>query len=332
MLLTWLGGFFFGIVSFADHWEYEFKAPDVDGMLRTRINAEALKVSLDAAIASEDYDEARSLIVIGQNYNHALNYPAYLKLINERDTTASRLTKNVSGFAGGFFSGKAETASGVAGALTSDFTVVGDLRDLNEQYSRYQQGLPVNELVATLAGVGVGLTAATVGSLGVAAPVKAGASTLKLATRMNRLTRSFRNELMAIGTRVFNWSDFLKRAKGANLSSISRIVKQSYNPAAAKQIAVIAEQANGIRKNTSMIDSVNLLKYVDTTTDLNRMNRLSQRFGIHTRGVFRLLGKGAVRSVKALKITIELLISFFTSLLFALLFIATIGDDKKKAS
>ena len=270
LLLVWLSGLFFGVVSIADHWEYEIKAPDVEAMLANRVNPESLKISLDAAIASEDYDEARSLIAIGQHYKHELNYSAYQQLIDQRDTTSSRLTKQVTGFADGFLTGKGETASGVAGALTSDFTVVGDVRDLTEQYSRYQQGLPVNELVATLSGVGVGLTAATVGSLGVAAPVKAGASTLKLATRMNRLTRGFRDELMTVGSRVFNWSDFLKRAKGADLSSISRLVKQSYNPAAARQIGVIAEQANAIRKNTSMADSVHLLKYVDNTTDLNR--------------------------------------------------------------
>ncbi|PWQ98989.1 hypothetical protein DKT75_02190 [Leucothrix arctica] len=325
----WLGGFIIGLLSIADYWEYEFKAPDVDAMLTNRLNTETLKTSLEAAIASEDYDEARSLIEIGQNYNHALNYPAYQQVINQRDTASSRLTKQVSGFAGGFLSGKAETAAGVAGALTSDFTVVGDLRDLNEQYSRYQQGLPVNELVATLAGVGVGLTAATVGTLGVAAPVKVGTSTLKLATRMNRLTRSFRNELMTVGSRVFNWKDFLKQAKNADLSSISRIAKQSYNPAAARQIGVIAEQANGIRKNTSMADSIQLLKYVENTRDLNRVHRLSQRYGIHTRGVLRLLGKTAVRGVKALRITLELLISILATFFSAMFFVGTIGGSKK---
>lgn len=332
LLLIWLSGLFLGVVSIADHWEYEIKAPDVEAMLANRVNPETLKTSLDAAIASEDYEEARSLIAIGQHYNHELDYSAYQQLIEQKDTTSSRLKKQVTGFADGFLTGKGDSASGVAGALTSDFTVVGDVRDLTEQYSRYQQGLPVNELVATLAGVGVGLTAATVGSLGVAAPVKAGASTLKLATRMNRLTRSFRDELMTVGSRVFNWSDFLKRAKGADLSSISRLAKQSYNPAAARQIGAIAEQANGIRKNTSMADSVHLLKYVDSTTDLNRVHRLSKTYGAHTRGIFRLLGKAAVRGVKALRVTLELLVSILASFLSAFLFVATLGGNKSSAT
>ncbi len=41
--------------------------------------------------------------------------------------------------------------------MTSDFTVVGDARDLWEQYQLYAKGEPVNELIVTLAGVGVGL-------------------------------------------------------------------------------------------------------------------------------------------------------------------------------
>ena len=329
LLLTWLGAFIYSLVSVAEYWEYDIKAPDVEKMLTTRVNADVLKKSLEEAIAAEEYDEARSLIVLGQHYNHALNYPAYLRLINEKDTASSRLVKQVSGFAGGFFSGKAETASGVAGALTSDFTVIGDLRDLSEQYSLYQQGLPVNELVATLAGVGVCLTAATIGSLGVAAPVKAGTSTLKLATKMNRLTRSFRGELTRVGGRVFNLDGFLKRIDGADLSSVSRIAKESYKPAAARQIGVIAEQASGVVKNTSMVDSIHLLKYVDNAQDLSRLSRVSQRFGVHTRGVFRLLGKAAVRGVKALRITLELLISLIGALFSAMLFVASIGGGRK---
>jgi len=331
LLLTWLGGFVYGLFSIADHWQYDFKAPDVEKMLANRVDPEVFKTSLDTAIASEDYDEARSLIALGQHYEHDLDYSAYQQLIDEKDTTTSRLTRQVSGFADGFISGKGETASGVAGALTSDFTVVGDVRDLSEQYSRYQQGLPVNELVATLSGIGVGLTAVTIGSLGVAAPVKAGASTLKVATRMNRLTRSFQKELMTIGTRVFNWKDFVKRAKGADLSSLSRIAKQSYNPAAAKQIGLVAEQANAIRKNTSMADSVHLLRYVDSTQELSRVHRLSQRYGAHTRGVFRLLGKAAVRGVKTLRMTIELIMSIIGSLFSAVSFIFTLGGGKKTA-
>ncbi|MGB1310990.1 MAG: hypothetical protein ACPG47_07240, partial [Leucothrix sp.] len=255
---------------------------------------------------------------------------AYNNYLTKHDTTSSRVTKQVTGFAEGFFSGKGDDASGVAGALAADFTVVGDLRDLSEQFSLYQDGQPVNQLITTLAGVGVGLTAATIGSAGMAAPVKAGASTLKLAARMNRLTRSFRDELMRIGAKVFDWKQFLRLSKGADLSSISRVAKQAYNPQAARSLGALAEQANGIRKNTSTIDSIRLLKYVENTDDLRGVNRISQQFGLHTRSVFLLLGRTAIRGVKTLRITLELLISLTSSLFFGLLFISTIGGGDKK--
>jgi len=329
LLLIWLAGFVYAIFNIAKHWDYDIKAPDVEAMLANRVDPEVLKQSVESALRVEDYDEARSLLVIGQKYNHPLDYTAYNSYLLKHDTTTSRMSKQVTGFAEGFFSGTGDDASGVAGALAADFTVVGDLRDLSEQFGHYQNGQPVNSLITTLAGIGVGLTAATIGSGGIAAPAKAGASTLKLAARMNRLTRSFRDELMRIGARVFDWQQFLRLSKGADLSSISRVAKQAYNPQAARSLGVLAEQANSIRKNTSVVDSIRLLKYVDNAEDLKNVNRLSQRFGIHTRGVFRLLGKTAIRGVKALRITLELLISIVSSLFFALLFISTIGGDKK---
>lgn len=329
-MLVCLTGFVFGVLSVAEYWDYEIKAPDIDKMLATEVSTEQIKTEIDSALRESQFDDARSLLTTAQQFNHSLDYPAYQNYLLEHDTAASRLLRQVSGFADGFISGKGQETAGVAGALAADFTVVGDVRDLNEQYGRYQQGLPVNQLVTSLAGIGVGLTAATIGSGGMAAPVKAGASTLKLATKMNRLTRSFRNELTQIAGRVFNWDAFFSRAQGASLSSLPRIAKQMYNPQAAKSLSAIAGQANDIRKSTSIADSVNLLRYVDNTQELSRLHRLTERYGVQTRGIFRLLGKGAVRGVKFLRISIGLILSVLGTLFSALLFLASIGGGKRK--
>lgn len=328
-LLIWLSGFVFALVNIAEHWEYNIEAPDIDKMLSTRVDTTSLKQAVETALRAEEYNEARALLAIGKQYNHPLEYDVYERYLLSHDTASARLSKQVSGFTEGFISGKGSDASGVAGALAADFTVVGDVRDLSEQYSRYQQGLPVNQLITSLAGVGVGLTAVSIGSFGAATPVKAGASTLKLATRMNRLTRTFRDELTVMAGKVFDWQQFFRMSKGADLSSISRIAKRAYNPQAARQVTALAEKANDIRKSTSIADSIHLLQYVDNTADLNRLHRVTQRYGAQTRGVFRLLGKGAIRGVKVLKVTLELLISITSSIFFALLFIATIGGRKQ---
>jgi len=324
-MLIYLTGFIYCLLKVADHWEYEFKAPDIDAMLTHRVEPEALKHAVEAELRAKNYDQARSLLALGQQYNHPLEYSVYEAYLAAHDTPFSRLSKQVSNFANGFVSGKGEDVSGVAGAVAADFTVVGDVRDLSEQYARHQQGLPVNQLVTTLAGIGVGLTAVTVSSMGATAPVKAGASTLKLATRMNRLSRSFRKELLQMTGRVFDWQQFVRLSKGVSLSQFPRIAKQVYNPRAAGQINALAKQANGIRKNTSISDSVHLLQYVDSSKDLNRLHRVTKRYGVQSRGVLRLLGKSAIRGVKALRITLELLISIVSSVFFALLFIVNLG-------
>ena len=330
LLLVWLAGFVYAIFNVAEHWEYDFTAPDVEKMLANRSNSEVLTQSIESALASGAYDEARNLIALGKKYNHTLDFARYQNFIDQNDTPTSRMTQQVSSFTDGFISGKGSDASGFAGAIAADFTVVGDLRDLNEQYNLHRQGQPVNQLITTLAGVGVGLTAVSFGTAGVTAPVKVGASTLKAAAKMKRLTRSFSNELMSVGAKVFDWQRFFRLSKSADITSLSRIAKQSYNPKAAKSLGVLAEQANGIRKNTSMLDSIRLLKFVDNSRDLKKVNRLSKQFGALTPAVFKVLGKAAIRAVKVLKITIELIISIVTSIIFGLLFIISIGGNEKK--
>ena len=77
LLLVWLAGFIYSVYNIAEHWDYDLRAPDVEAMLANRVDAETLKQSVETALKAEDYDEARSLMALGEQYNHAIDYSAY---------------------------------------------------------------------------------------------------------------------------------------------------------------------------------------------------------------------------------------------------------------
>jgi hypothetical protein len=193
---------------------------------------------------------------------------------------------------------------------------VGDVRDLWEQYQLYTEGKPVNELVVTLAGVGVGLTAATLASSGAASPAKTGVSTTKLAAKGNHLSPAFQTFLLKQGADVFDYKTFMLAARAeSSLDGVSKAAVKAYHPQALKSLQQTAEQVNNIRKSSSTVDALQALKYVDNTDDLARLEKLTMKYGTETKGVLKLLGKGAIASVRILRKSAELLISLVSTAL-----------------
>jgi len=95
----------------------------------------------------------------------------------------------------GFAWGRPESWPGLAGAVTADFLVWGDIRDFARESWRAARGEEVDEFIYVLSGIGLGLTAATIASEGAAAPVKGGASVLKAAKRTGALSEPFARSL-----------------------------------------------------------------------------------------------------------------------------------------
>jgi hypothetical protein len=202
------------------------------------------------------------------------------------------------------------------GAITSDFTVVGDVRDLWEQYELYSQNKPTSDLIVALAGVGVGLTAATVVSAGTASPAKAGVSTLKMATRTGRLTPRFQAYLLRQASNVFDTKAFMRTIKAEqNIDGVRHAVQSAYQPAAVDTLTGLASHTNSIRQASSIVDTVHLLQYVDNADDLRRLEKITVKYGSETKGIMKLLGKGAIGTIRVLRRTTELVVSLVSTLL-----------------
>ena len=318
-----LGTFVLSLYQIFQHWDYQETLVDISKELQARVSSSDLELEIQSAIERSDFDDARMYLKIAESNNYSVDHKKYQQQLVEKDTQFKRLVNNASNFANGFIKGDSGNLAGVAGAVSADFTVVGDARDLNKEYLKYQQGKEVNELIVVLSGAGIGLTALTVGSLGSTAPVKAGTSMIKLAVKSQRLTRGFQKQLLRQGRKVFDWPVFTRLAKqDKSINNIRRAAKQAYHPEAIKPLKTIATQVNSIRKSSSATDTLHLLKYVEKSDDLRYLEKITVKYGSQTKGLFKLLGKGALRTVRVLRKTTALLLSIISSVISGFLSIA----------
>lgn len=316
-----------------DYWQYDELVADVAQMMLHEVSEEEIRQQVQEAIANDNPDDARMYLQLAKTFGYTIDSTEFEAELQRLESPWNSARRTVNDFATGFLQGEAESGAGVAGAITSDFTVVGDARDLWEQYQLYARGEPVNELIVTLAGIGVGLTAVTVASSGTATPAKGGVSTTKLAARTGRLTPRFQKFLLKQGSDVFDYKTFLLAARAErNLDGISKAAVKAYNPQAARAIKQTAEQINNIRKSSSTADVVHLLNYVDSGDELARLERLTVKYGALSKGVMKLLGKGAIGSVRVLRKSAELFISIIATFASFLATLVSLGNFRYKFS
>ena len=320
LLLISLGAFAVSVAQIGQHWNYQEVLLDVSQQITQKITPTDLSNRIQGSIDDSEFQDAENYLQIAKEYQFEIDYNNFESQINQKDKTLNRVIKNASDFTTGFVKGESANLAGVAGAVTADFTVVGDVRDLRKEYFKYQAKQPINELIVVLSGTGIGLTAMTVASLGAAFPVKTGVSTFKLAVKSQRLTVRFQKQLLKLGRKVFNWRKFTRAIKhNKSISNMHRAVKTAYRPKALKPLEIIAGQVNTIRKSSSTADTLYMLKYVENTNDLRHLEKVTLKHGAKTKGIFKLLGKGTIRTTRVLKRTTELLLSVISSIVSGLL-------------
>jgi len=315
LLTSSLGVFVVSVAQIGQHWNYQEALLDISQQIKQRITPSDFSQRIQESIDNFEFEDAKNYLLIAKEYQFDIDYSNFETQIKQKDQPLERIIKNASDFADGFVKGESANITGVAGAVSADFTVVGDVRDLRKEYLKYQAEQPINELIVVLSGIGIGLTALTVGTLGAAAPAKTGISTIKLAVKSHRLTAKFQKQLLKLGHKIFDWPVFTRAIKqDKSISNMRRAVNTAYHPKATKPLEVIAGKVNTIRKSSSTADTLFLLKYVENTNDLRHLEKITLKHGAKTKGLFKLLGKGVIRTTRILKRTTELLLSIFSSL------------------
>lgn len=324
-LILSLTGLAVSLWHLAAYWEYQEAPADVHQLMTTTVNAQSLDMEINKSIDEGRFDDARMYINIGKQHGYGLYYDQYQQKLDRLDTKENRLKNDVGNFVGGFVSGKGNSGAGLAGAITADFTVVGDIRDLHTEHKKYQENQPVDKLVASLSGVGIGLTALTIGSAGTTAPAKVGVSVVKMAKKTSQLTIRFQKQILKLSRQVFDWDTFINASRQSKgMQNMVRAAKSSYNPKAVRPIERLASQVNQIQNRTSVIDTVRMMRYVESTDDLRHLQKVTLKHGKNTKGYLKLLGKSVLRGGKILKKTAQFMIwtvSTIVSAIFSLIFL-----------
>lgn len=325
----------YSLMAVFKYWDFAELEPDIAALMTKHVKVADLDRQIETTIQNDNPDDARMYLALAQTFTYPVNIASFLPRIEALETPWQVTRRQAEQFATGFIEGTGETGAGVAGAVTADFTVIGDARDLYEQYQNLQTGKDVNELITALAGVGVGLTAITVLSSGSAAPLKTGSSTLKMATRANKLSPKMQSVIIKQATDLFDYKTFLLATRSEkSLDNLRQAATKAYNPKALDALSETATQVNSIRKSTSLVDTLDILRYADSADDLRRLEKLSVKYGTKTKGILKLLGKGAIGTVRVLRHATELVVAALASLvsLLASLMVLSAGFRPKAVS
>lgn len=247
----------------------------------------------EAALAARDTDLATSIATLAQTQGVALT-PALAARIRAAQEADSANTATDAW--NGFLSGDAPNEAALAGAVAADLTGIGDIRDLAAQASAYLNGEAVDPLVVGLATVGLGLTAATVATLGATGPEKAGVSTLKAVKRAGRLSPLLAREVGVVAANALDGQAL--RMVGTSVARLDLTAARAASGRVLKAEAVTTLKGLGsdvatIGGNAGYRTTVAALGAAKSTEEMGIIARLSTRFGPATRGVM-VLGGGVL--------------------------------------
>ena len=319
--------FLLSAIFFAWAFKYTYttkiEEPNIDAKLKEVASKKYLENKIEEALKQDSIDDAKSYLGLANYLNISIKRELKDKIKKQEAPLPSTIRK-AKEFTRGFITGKSESAASLSGSVVSDFTVVGDLRDTYKEGIKYLQGKEYDKFLLNISLLGLAITASAYVSFGATVPLKTGEAVVKTAYKSGKLTKGFINIL----DKKLSQSIDLKLLKNVDFSSFkrfknsSKVVLKSIN---SKPFKTLFKHLNTIKNNTSYIDSVKLLKYVNTEKDLARIVKVSDKYRDNTVSVFKVLGKRVLRTGKVVvKYTGKFILNIIGFLLSIVGFFVTI--------
>jgi hypothetical protein len=252
------------------------------------------------ALERDDIDDADMYVEIASFMAFELP-PETMAKLDEAHTLSATVVRKTWEFGEGFATGEADTSAGLAGAVASDLTVVGDVRDIAGEGTKMLRGEPYSELILGLSVVGIGVTAATIATGGGGVVVKAGVSLMKAARRTGHMTAEFARLLTRLTTEAVNMPLLRQTLRSTDLTDLKRtqevLAAYGRNVRASRLVPVL-RQLGEINDTVGPAETVRLMRFVKTSENLDDVTGMTKRFGVKARGIMELTGKTALRSFK----------------------------------
>lgn len=277
--------------------EYVSKEQNLTQTLYNKVTVGYLDAHILKAIEGEQFDD----VEMYQNLAKQLDYtllPTTLTEIEAHNGFLETSWRNTKEFTSGFLQGDSQSVLGMSGSIASDLTLYGDLRDLKKEGSKYIDDESYDAFILNISLVGIGLSASQLFSVGAATPLKVGASVLKVAKKTGKLTKPFTKVLSKRLSKTVD-TKLLKTLEFNSIFKLENTTKTIAKSVDLKPVKTLFKDVNLIKTNTSMVDTISLMKYVDTPKELKQIVKISNTYKANTKGVMKVLGKGALRAGKS---------------------------------
>jgi len=236
-----------------------------DRALDGSFNHDVAASEIRAALESGDAGLAQSFVELAAERGVPVD-PSLTKKVNDAATNRGSFADTAGRFVHGLWTGEPADLASLAGTAVGDLFVFGDIRDAAREGTRYLTGQKYDPWILGLAGVGIGLTAATYVTLGAGLPERVGLSLVKAARRTGRLNP-------ALAARAAREVVKVEEAGGLFelTGNVGRVETQAGAQAALDSLAV-----------------------VESPQDMSRLARLAAAKGSKTRAIIKLLGRAAI--------------------------------------
>jgi hypothetical protein len=264
-----------------------------DVVIERSFDAGIAQREIEAALAGGDAELAASFVELADERTVAI--PAPLRdRVAAANSAAASVTRVAGRFAHGLVTGAPEDAAGLAGTLTGDLFVFGDVRDVLREVGRSMRGEDADELILGLASVGLAVTAATYATAGAGAPARAGISIVKAAGKTGRMSANMTRALLRPLRETVDMAVLKQGLSAAQPASAVRLVRQAVKLEKARDLVRAAGDLGTVQAKAGTRAALDGLKIADNPKDLTRLARLADAKGGKTRAVIKLLGRGAI--------------------------------------
>ncbi|PPD41349.1 MAG: hypothetical protein CTY15_13710 [Methylocystis sp.] len=281
-----------------DGWRLVLSKDDPVALSEARIDGlltpERFSAQFDAALSARDLDLASSLVELGKTRALAPTLAQETRLTELRTDESKKAIEN---FAEGFLRGARDSGAAFAGAVASDLSGFGDVRDLWTEGEKVRRGEAPDELVIGLAAAGLALSAVTWSSVGAMLPARSGLTFVKSAQKAGRLSRPLARAMTAAAAKAVDREALTAGASALaklDFASARSVAPKIVRPGALGNFRLLGEDAALLYRHAGARGAKDALALAENGAELGKAAKLAAAKGGATRAILAMLGRGAL--------------------------------------
>ena len=264
--------------------------------LDEKFNAAVARRGIEAALADNDADLAKSFVDLANDRHIALD-PDLIKKVDAAVAEAASTKHAAESFAMGLVTGEPNDAAGLAGTTVGDLFVFGDIRDALREGTRLATGQPADEMVLGLACVGLAITAGTYATLGAATPARVGLTAAKIARKSGKLGSELALYIGRALREVVDMGQLRKALAGFSITEPQLAIRAARDVVKlrrARGLVDLASDVGKVQQKAGTRAALDALKVAENPREMSRVAKLAEKEGGKTRAILKVVGRGAI--------------------------------------